>query len=318
VWNTDLAGNMLSNPTGVVSGSSYALESLEGSFHQDLNGAGTIGVVTTTIEQAGATALVQVANTYALGDALGPSIKFGSAPVTAGQFGNWAPVAAEAIDGGYEVAWKSGADQYSVWRTDSDGNMLSNPTGVVSGESYALQSMEPSFQQDLNGDGMIGPLKTLIESSGSTALVQLADTYVLGGAPGPQIKFNGAPVTAGQFGDWAPIAAEAIDGGYEVAWKSGADQYSVWQTDLAGNMLSNPTGVVSGSSSALQMFEPSFQQDLNGDGTIGSTAATLQVFGQAVASSLVADGPADSGQTIGLAVMAPPVQSADVLANPRG
>src|SRR5262249_55805402 len=267
------AGNMLSNPTGVVSGSSYALESLEGSFHQDLNGDGTIGVVTTTIEQAGSTAVGKGVETDARGDASGPAIKFGSGAVTGGAVGTWAPVAAEAIDGGYEVAWKSGADQYSVWRTDSDGNMLSNPTGVVSGESYALQSMEPSFQQDLNGDGMIGPLKTLIESSGSTALVQLADTYVLGGAPGPQIKFNGALVTTGQFGDWAPIAAEAIDGGYEVALKSGAARYSVEQTDRDGNMLSNPTGVVSGSSSALQIFEPSFHQDLNGDGTIGSTAA---------------------------------------------
>jgi hypothetical protein len=31
--------------------------------------------------------------------------------------------------------------------------MTSNPTGVVSGSSYALQSLEPSFHQDLNNDG---------------------------------------------------------------------------------------------------------------------------------------------------------------------
>jgi hypothetical protein len=79
------------------------------------------------------------------------------------------PIGAEQIAGGYEVAWKvPGADQYSVWTTDSSGNLLSNPTGVVSGSSWALQSLEPSFHQDLNGDGTIGPVTTVIEASGST------------------------------------------------------------------------------------------------------------------------------------------------------
>ena len=58
---------------------------------------------------------------------------------------------------GYEVAWKvTGADQYTVWNTDSSGNYISNAIGVVSGSSTALESLETSFQQDLNGDGTIG------------------------------------------------------------------------------------------------------------------------------------------------------------------
>jgi hypothetical protein len=44
VWNTDSSGNYLSNAIATVSGSSAALESLETSFHQDLNRDGTIGV----------------------------------------------------------------------------------------------------------------------------------------------------------------------------------------------------------------------------------------------------------------------------------
>jgi hypothetical protein len=279
VWNTDLAGNMLSNPTGVVSGSSYALQALEPIFRQDINGDGTIGLRTTTIEQAGSTALVQVADTYALGGPSGPSIKFNGAPVTAGQFGGWAPIAAEAIAGGYQVAWKAGADQYAVWNTDANGNMLTSPTGVVSEASYALQALEGSFHQDLNGDGTIGLLTTPIESSGSTALVQVANIYALGGPSGPSIKFDGAAVTAGQFGAWAPIAAEAVDGGYEVAWKMGADQYAVWNTDANGNMLTSPTGVVSGASYALQSLEFGFQQDLNGDGMIGPVKTLIEAFG---------------------------------------
>jgi hypothetical protein len=99
-------------------------------------------------------------------------IKFGGAAVTAGEFGPWAPIGAEQIAGGYEVAWKvTGADQYTVWTTDGDGNMLSNLTGVVSGSSHTLQSYEPSFHQDLNNDGAIGPASMSIQAflSGSAA-----------------------------------------------------------------------------------------------------------------------------------------------------
>jgi serralysin len=44
-----------------------------------------------------------------------------------------------------------------VWDTDANANYVSDPIGVVSGDSYALEALEPSFQQDLNGDGTIGP-----------------------------------------------------------------------------------------------------------------------------------------------------------------
>ena len=80
-----------------------------------------------------------------------------NAAVTAGQFGNWAPIGAEKTASGYEVAWKvTGTDQYGVLNTDNAGNFVSNPIGEVSGSSVALQSLEPSFQQDLNGDGTVG------------------------------------------------------------------------------------------------------------------------------------------------------------------
>jgi serralysin len=43
-WSTDGNGTYISNIIGVVSGTSATLETLETSFHQDLNGDGTIGV----------------------------------------------------------------------------------------------------------------------------------------------------------------------------------------------------------------------------------------------------------------------------------
>ena len=54
-----------------------------------------------------------------------------------------------------------------------------------------------------------------------------------------------------------------------MAWKlPGVDQYSVWTADSNGNFVST-IALVSGSSRALQSFETSFHQDLNGDGAIG-------------------------------------------------
>ena len=43
-----------------------------------------------------------------------------------------------------------------MWFTDQSGNYLSSAFDTASGTSTALQSLEPSFHQDLNGDGVIG------------------------------------------------------------------------------------------------------------------------------------------------------------------
>ena len=62
-----------------------------------------------------------------------------------------------------------------------------------------LQSLETSFQQDLNGDGTTGLKTTIIETDGSTDLVQIADRFFLyaaGTTTGPQLTIGGAPVLA--------------------------------------------------------------------------------------------------------------------------
>ena len=64
--------------------------------------------------------------------------------MTAGQFGGYNPIGAEKTASGYDVAWKmAGADQFTVWGTDNNGNYLSTIVGVVSGESTALEQIEP-------------------------------------------------------------------------------------------------------------------------------------------------------------------------------
>jgi len=305
VWKTDANGNYVSDLVGVVSGTSTALESIEPSFHQDLNGDGVIGVPSTSsappppvsgtvIESFGSTSLVEVGSNYFLNPVAGGTgveLERNGTPFVAGQASSWVPIGAEAITGGYEVAWKyTGADQYTVWKTDANGNYVSDLVGVVSGTSTALESIEPSFHQDLNGDGVIGvpstssapppPVSgTVIESFGSTSLVEVGSNYFLNpvaGGTGVELERNGTPFVAGQASSWVPIGAEAITGGYEVAWKyTGADQYTVWKTDANGNYVSDLVGVVSGTSTALESIEPSFHQDLNGDGVIGVPTTTI-------------------------------------------
>jgi serralysin len=241
---------------------------------------------------------VQTGNEYFLNPVAGgtgPDLKYGGTDFTVGTWGAWAPIGAEATATGYEVAWKIGADTYTVWNTDANGNITTNVTGTVSGGSTALEALETSFQQDLNNDGTIGvpaaPGSTTIESKGATALVQTGNDYFfnpVAGGTGPELKYGGAAFTAGStWGAWAPIGAEAISGGYEVAFRIGADTYTVWNTDANGNITTNALATTSGSSTALETLETSFQQDLNGDGTIGippPTHAVAQVASAAPAA----------------------------------
>ena len=285
VWNTDGNGNFTGYATGVVSGSDYAFQSLETTFQQDLNGDGTTGLKTTPLETSGATRLDQVGNEFFLhdGGGNGPSLKYASADVVAGEYGSWTPLGAEKVGSGYQVVWKNGeADLYFVWNLDGNGNFTGYATGVVSGSDYAFQSLEMTFQQDLNGDGTTGLKTTPLETSGATRLDQVGNEFFLhdGGGNGPSLKYASADVVAGEYGSWTPLGAEKVGSGYQVVWKNGeADLYFVWNLDGNGNFTGYATGVVSGSDYAFQSLETTFQQDLNGDGTTGLKTTPLETSG---------------------------------------
>ena len=279
LWNVNADGDYLSTAFGPVTANDLRLLSLEPAFQTDINGDGELGPPTTVIEDFGATDLLERGGRFFLGDdtSHGPALVYQGAEVTDGMFGSWRPIGAEATDHGYAVAWRNGnADLYSVWNTDSDGNFLSSAFGGVDGGDFRLQAREPSFQQDLNGDTVIGPRTTIIEDAGETSLVALADRFALWdeNSQGPELAFHGAAVTNDAFGAWRPIGAEETAEGFLVAWRNGnADQYSVWNTDAHGNYLSNALGVVGGNNPGFVALETTFQQDLNGNGVIGTPPA---------------------------------------------
>ena len=275
VWTTDSNGNYTGNLVGAVSGNSYALESLESVFNQDLNGDGTVGLTTTVIQTDtnafGSTSLTEVANVYFYLDGSsgsGPALKYAGSNVMVGEFGGWTPIGAVQTAGGYDIAWQNaGTNQYTVWTTDSNGDYTGNLIGAVSGNSYALESFEFVFNQDLNGDGVTGlnPLviKTDTSSFGSISLGQIGNNYFLfaaGGTTGPELQYNSAAVTSGMFGSFNPIGAAQTATGYDVAWQNiSTGQYTVWTTDSNGDYTGNLIGAVSGNSYALESFEICFQ-----------------------------------------------------------
>jgi hypothetical protein len=301
VWNTDANGNYAGNATGVVAGTSYTLESQETTFGEDLNGDGTIGLRISTLAANGTTMLVQEVNEYELnpnGGGSGPFLTFSGSAVTVGQFGSGVvPVGALKTAGGYEVAWNLGNGTYVVWNTDANGNYAGNATGVVSGTSYAFESLETTFGEDLNGDGTIGVARTTIATNATTALVQIANEYELnpsGGGAGPFLTLSGNLIAAGQFGAGVvPVGAVGGLGGYYVAWSLGGDEYVIWNTDGNGNYLGNTSGVVSGQNFAFEDLEPYFGEDLNGDGRLPTrlivNGPTVNLSGQS--QSVIIDLP---------------------------
>ncbi|MCJ9729140.1 M10 family metallopeptidase C-terminal domain-containing protein [Bradyrhizobium sp. PRIMUS42] len=287
VWSTDSNGNYTGNIVPEVTGTNASLRSLETTFQQDLNGDGTIGIPSATIESQGSTKLVQTGDNFyleAISTGSGPVLKISGSPVSAAVYGTWAPIAAEQTGGGYDVAWRDlVTGHYTVWSTDSNGNYTGNIVPEVTGTNASLRSLETTFQQDLNSDGTIGIPSATVEVQGSTKLVQTGDNFYLEAistGSGPVLKISGSPVSAAVYGTWAPIAAEQTGGGYDVAWRDlVTGHYTVWSTDSNGNYTGNIVPEVTGTNASLRSLETTFQQDLNGDGTIGIPSATVEAQG---------------------------------------
>jgi VCBS repeat-containing protein len=307
VWTTDSNGNYVSKLVSHVPGDSTALEALETVFHQDLNGDGTTGIVKSLVHTDGSTSLVEAGNTYELDNTTsgtGPVLQRGGAAVTVGEFPGWTLIGAVQTATGYDVALKLiGGNEYTVWTTDSNGDYLSKIVSHVSGTNATLESLESVFGQDLNNDGKLGVPTTVVQTDGSTKLVEVGTLYFLENVTsgtGPELQRGGAPVTVGEFPGWTLIGAVQTATGYDVALKLiGGNEYTVWTTDSSGHYLSKIVSHVPGNNVTLEGLETTFQQDLNGDNTIGVPANSGSL------SSLAQTNAVGSGGTV---VIDPPVK----------
>ena len=92
---------------------------------------------------------------FQLGGGTGPLLELNGGVVTRGQFGTpgWTPVGAMQTGDEYEVAFKNNQNQFVVWNIDSNGNYISNATGILASNSLELADVEAAF-----GDGKLaGP-----------------------------------------------------------------------------------------------------------------------------------------------------------------
>jgi hypothetical protein len=168
------------------------------------------------IQTDGSTSLTEVAQNYFLyNGGIGPELQFGGTAVTAGEFGAWAPIGAVQITGGgYEVVWSlPGGNQYSIWTTDSSGHFVSQVTGLT-GTSAALESLETTFHQDLNGDGVIGAAATI--ATGATLELTSASSVsvTFGAATGILVLDHSTQFTGKLInltGDGNPSSSDQID-----------------------------------------------------------------------------------------------------------
>ena len=203
VWAVNSSGAYVSSLVGVVAGNDTTLELLETTFNQDLNGDTHIGLPPPTVIQTdGTTSLVTTGGNYFLdtvgSNSLGPELTLNGAALGPAQLGSWTPIGAVQTATGYDVAFKlAGANEYTVWATNSSGAYVSSLVGVVAGNDTTLESLETTFNQDLNGDTHIGlPPPTVIQTDGTTSLVTTGGNYFLdtvgSNSLGPELTLNGA------------------------------------------------------------------------------------------------------------------------------
>jgi len=284
LWSLDSNWNWQSSSGwwGLNSSEAFTQET---NFQQDFNGDGIIGSPYTTIEAFGNTKLVQD-TTNKLYTQIGNNnpivIKNGATQITTNIYPGWQTLAAETVNGVNQILWKYNDGNYlHLWSLDNNWNWQSSSGwwGLNSTEAF---TQETNFQQDFNGDGIIGSPYTTIEAFGNTKLVQ--DTtnklYTQIGNNNPTaIKIGATQITTNSYSGWQTLAAETVNGVNQVLWKyNDSNHLHLWSLDSNWNWQSSSGWWGLNSTEAFTQ-ETNFQQDFNGDGIIGSPYTTIEAFG---------------------------------------
>jgi hypothetical protein len=231
----------------------------------------------TPIQTDGSTTLAEFATQYFLDGSggYGPELSLAGTDVVAGQFGAWTPIGAVQTASGYLVAWEvPGANEYTIWNTDSNGNFVSDTIGVVS--KTTLESLDPIFDQNLIGDGVIGPPG---KSSGTVA--GQATTIAAGAAVEIPSAYSGAVTFAGSTGTLQLDNSASFSG--TVAGM--ADQDTLDLRDINPATVQTPT--YSGTSSGGTLTV-----------TDGTHSANIALLGNYLASTFVASSDGHGGTAI--------------------
>ncbi|MCA2660465.1 MAG: VCBS repeat-containing protein, partial [Microcystis sp. M049S2] len=191
-----------------------------------------------TIETFGNTKLVQDATNKLytqIGNNNPIAIKIGATQITTNTYPGWQTLAAETVNGVNQVLWKyNDSNHLHLWSLDNNWNWQSSSGwwGLNSPEAF---TQETNFQQDFNGDGIIGSPYTTIEAFGNTKLVQDAtnNLYAQIGNNNPTaIKIGATQITTNTYPGWQTLAAETVNGVNQVLWKyNDSNHLHLWSLD---------------------------------------------------------------------------------------
>ncbi|WP_254053054.1 bluetail domain-containing putative surface protein [Microcystis sp. MC19] len=239
----------------------------------------------TPIEAFGNTKLVQDTTNklYAqIGNNNPIAIKNGATHIATNTYPGWQILAAETVNGINQVLLRNTSQNLLyIWNLDSNWSWQSSQGGWGLNSTQAF-SQETNFQQDFNGDGIIGQPSTPIEAFGNTKLVQ--DTtnklYAQIGNNNPIAIKNGAThIATNTYPGWQILAAETVNGINQVLLRNTSQNLLyIWNLDSNWNWQSSTGGWGLNSTQAFSQ-ETNFQQDFNGDGFIGQPFTPIEAFG---------------------------------------
>ena len=148
--------------------------------------------------------------------------------------------------------------------TDAEG-IVTSTSGWKSG--VPALSYEEKFNFDINGDGIISPNFTTVESEGTATFAKYLDgTYwIIDVDEDKKLKLN---LGHGDTSSYGPVAVETNDsGGYSLLYKYKGSHRAFVDTYNSGGSYTSHSGGRTGNS--LLPWEEEFNVDLNGDNIIG-------------------------------------------------
>jgi len=214
----------------------------------------------TTVESSGSVDLLFDAAGYYI-DNENRTLKYQGAQL--GEIPGWTYLGVESdgFTGYYMMIRNDGTGEYALWTLDSRGNITVGAYLSV----REVQELEPSFDQDLDGDTAIGVQPAAVrEDSGQVSLLYDAAGYYIDNE-NRTLKYQGAQL--GEIPGWRYLGVES-DGGagyYVMLYNVGTGEYALWTLDSRGNITVGAYLSVR----EVQELEPSFDQDLDGDNAIG-------------------------------------------------
>ncbi|MEB3332026.1 MAG: hypothetical protein VKI83_06000 [Synechococcaceae cyanobacterium] len=175
------------------------------------------------------------------------------------------------MSGVNSLLWRNtSANRLHTWSLDGNWNWVSSQ-GWIDPNSNDGFKLESQFNQDLNGNSIVGPPANYITLSSvrSVAFQQatgskLYAVSINGSAPKP-ITNNGTQLYEGIIPCWQTLGAAIIGGINTILWRNiSANRLHTWTVDGNWNWMSSQ-GWIDPSSLQGQQLEAQFGRDLDGN-----------------------------------------------------